>query len=127
MMSFISKWKDKIAHYVEVRLNLIRLGIIERTSGILSYLIFVFICLFTGVAALVFIGIGIGEYFSELFNSRAAGFFAAGGLYVLLLFILLMIRKSITGAFASVFVRLLTAQDPEDEQEKQEKKEIKVD
>lgn len=45
-MNFISKWKDKIAHYIEVRINLFKLGLIERVSNVLSYLTFVFIGLF---------------------------------------------------------------------------------
>jgi hypothetical protein len=126
-MNFISKWKDKIAHYIDVRLNLIKLGFIERTSGILSLLIFVFICLFVGISVLIFVGIGLGEYFSDVFNSRACGFFTAAGFYVLLLVALFIARTSITNAFSGIFIRIMTAQDSDEEEAAPAKKDIKVE
>lgn len=129
-MNFISKWKEKIAHYVDVRLSLIKLGFIERTSNILSYLIFVFIGLFLSVSVLIFVGIGIGEYFSEVLDSRAGGFFVTAGFYVLLLILMLLLRKPVTNAFAGIFIRIMTDSDPDDEEEKKEeqsKSDIKVE
>jgi hypothetical protein len=128
-MSFISKWKDKIAHYIEVRLNLFKLGLIERISNILSYLIFVFIGLFLSVSVLIFIGIGIGEYFSSVLDSRAGGFFITAGFYVLLLIIMFLLRVSITSAFSAVFIRIMTATEPDEDEKKPEpvnREDIKV-
>ncbi|HRO42645.1 MAG TPA: hypothetical protein PL009_07405 [Flavipsychrobacter sp.] len=129
-MSFINKWKDKIAHYIEVRINLFKLGLIERISNILSYLIFVFIGLFLSVSMLIFVGIGIGEYFSSLLDSRAGGFFITAGFYVLLLVILFVLRAPITNGFTSVFIRIMTATEAENADQKAEAKtrdDIKVD
>jgi hypothetical protein len=122
-MSFIGNWKDKIAHYVEVRLGLIKLGLIERLSNVLSYLIFVFIGLFLSVSILIFLGIGVGEYFAILFDSRAGGFFATAGLYVLLLIIMVLLRLPITNAFSGVFIRIMTATEPEEDEEDTRKRE----
>lgn len=128
-MSFIDKWKDKIAHYVDVRLSLIKLGFIERTSNILSYLIFVFIGLFLAISVLLFVGIGVGEYFSEVLDSRAGGFFITAGFYVLLLVLMFMLRVPVTTAFSSAFIRILTDDGPDDEDKegKQSKSDIKVE
>ncbi len=120
-MSFIDKWKDKIAHYVDVRLDLLKLGFIERTSNILSYLIFVFIGLFLAVSILIFLGIGIGEYFSELLDSRAGGFFITTGFYILLLLILVMARVPVLKMFAGIFIRIMTASDEDDDDEDDDK------
>ncbi len=125
-MSFISKWKDKISHYVDVRLNLLKLSMIERTSNILSYLIFVFIGLFLSVSVLIFIGIGVGEYFADVFDSRAAGFFTAALMYIILLAIMFLLRKPITNGFAGIFIRIMTAPDPDEEQE-QPRKDVPVE
>ena len=128
-MSFIGKWKDKIAHYVDVRLSLIKLGIIERASNILSYLIFVFICLFLALSMLIFLGIGIGEYFASLLDSRAGGFFITTGFYTLLLIIIFLFRTSITNAFSGVFIRILTATEPDEDEKGNDKSrnDIKVE
>lgn len=108
-MSFISSWKEKIAHYVEIRMNLFKLGLIERMSNIMSYLIFVFIGLFVGLSILIFLGIGIGEYFATVLDSRAGGFFVTAGIYILLLIVMFLFRSPIKKAFAGVFIRILTA------------------
>jgi hypothetical protein len=123
-MSFINKWKDKIAHYVEVRLDLIKLGFIERTSGILSYLIFVFICFFLSLSVLIFIGIGIGEYFAMVFDSRVGGFFVTAGFYLLLMVLMFLLRVPITNFFSGLFIRILTEND---EEEDKTKNDIKVE
>ena len=119
-MSFISKWKDKLAHYIEVRLNLFKLGLIERISNILSYLIFVFIGLFLSVSILIFLGIGIGEYFAAILDSRAGGFFITAAFYILLLIFLFMLRVPITNGFAGVFIRIMTASESDEEEKKEE-------
>ena len=127
-MSFINKWKDKIAHYVDVRLSLVNLGFIERTSNILSYLIFVFIGLFLSVSILIFIGIGIGEYFADVLDSRAGGFFISAGFYILLLVLMFLLRIPITTAFSSAFIRIMTDEGPEDVEDKgTSKSDIKVE
>jgi len=129
-MGLISKWKEKIAHYIEVRLNLFKLGLMERISNILSYLIFVFIGLFLTVSILIFLGIGIGEYFSSVLDSRAGGFFITAGFYVLLLIVLFLLRVPITTGFSGVFIRIMTATEADDEDPKEVRKtrdDIKVE
>jgi phosphotransferase system glucose/maltose/N-acetylglucosamine-specific IIC component len=117
MLDYISRWKDKVAHYVDVRVQLIKLNLIERVSGVLSYFIFAFICLFLTVCVLIFLGVGLGEFLSDVFDSRAGGYFATAGIYALLLLLLFGFRKTIANSFSSVFIRIMTAVD-EDEEEK---------
>ncbi|MBS1782775.1 MAG: hypothetical protein JSS78_06895 [Bacteroidetes bacterium] len=125
-MDFISKWKDKIAHYVDVRISLLKLGFIEKTSNILSYLIFVFIGLFLGLSILLFVGIALGEYFAAVFSSRTAGFMTTVGFYAVLLGCLFGLRKTIITAFSGVFIRILTSGNTEEERhESMPDKEVK--
>lgn len=119
-MDFISKWKDKIAHYVDVRISLLKLGFIEKTSNILSYLIFVFIGLFLGLSILLFVGIALGEYFAAVFSSRTAGFMTTVGFYAILLICLFGLRKAIITAFSGVFIRILTSGNTEEDREEME-------
>ena len=116
-MNFINKWKDTIAHYVDVRIQLAKLTVIERTSNVLSYLIFVFICLFLAVTILIFLGISLGELFTTMTDSRALGYLLTTGVYILLVVLLFLLRKPIVEAFAGVFVRMLTSSDDDDEEE----------
>ncbi len=123
-MNFIDKWKDKITQYAEVRLRLIQINFIRRTSTILSHMIFTMIALLIFFAILIFLGFGLAEWYTVLANgSRVAGFFMAIGTYVLLLLIAFALRRPITKGFTGIFIRILTERDDEEEEEeKQEKK-----
>lgn len=123
MLDFVNKWKHKVAHYIDIRLQLMKLSVIERASSVLSYFIFAFIALFIFITVLVFFGIGIGELLSDLVDSRAGGFFITTGLYILLLVLLFVFRTSITNKFAGIFITLLTQVDTEDKDHEDEKKE----
>ncbi len=117
MLDFVNKWKDKVAHYIDVRLQLMKLSVVERVSGVLSYFLYVFISLFLAVTVLVFLGIGIGEFLSEVLDSRAGGFFITTGIYIVLLIILLMSRKAIINKLAGAFIAMLTDSSDEADDE----------
>jgi len=120
-MSFISKWKDKIAHYIDVRLDLIRLGFIEHVSNVLSSLIFIFISLFLAMSILIFAGIGISEYFAAILDSRAGGFFITAAFYILILVIMFLLRTPISNSLSGMFIRIMTAQNNDDNEKNEEK------
>lgn len=126
-MSFIGKWKDKIAHYIDVRLSLAKLSVIQTASNVLSYLIYVFISLFLTIAILIFLGIGLGEWLSDLVDSRAGGYFMTAGIFILLMVLLVVLRTTIVNAFSGTFIRIMTEGDEEDEKYERTKTDIKVD
>lgn len=113
-MNIIGKWKDKVAHYLDVRLSLIKLSFIERSSLVLSYLIFTFIALFLSMAVLLFMGIGLGEFLAEVLDSKAGGFFMTGGIFLVFAGVMFVLRKQIINAFAGVFVRIMTESEDDE-------------
>lgn len=113
-MSFIDKWKDKITEYVDVRFQLIKLSIIERTSHVLGYLVYTFVVLSLVLPILIFLGIGLSEVFTSLFDSRVAGYFCTVGVYTLLLLVLVLTRRSFINKLAGIFITKLTEIDIED-------------
>lgn len=115
-MSFIETWKDKITQFADVRLNLVKLTVIERSSSVLGYLIYTFILLFLVLAVFLFLGIGLQEWFSEMVDSRIGGAFMTMGFYVLLIVLAFVMRKTILNGFAGIFIGILTAQDKDDEE-----------
>lgn len=115
MRNLFNEWKENATRFLEVRGNLLKLSFVERTSNVLSFLIYIFILMFLAIAVLIFLGISLQETFSSWFDSRVGGAFATFGFYVLLAAAVVMLRKTIQNAFASIFVRLLTAEDEEDD------------
>lgn len=115
MFDIFIKWKKKIAQYVETRIRLVQLGFVEKTANVLSYFIFTIILSFIVFGALLFLGLGLAEWFTALVDSRIGGFFLAGGVYILLVFMLLAARKPVMRMLADVFVRQLTQSDDDDD------------
>ncbi len=126
MNNLFTQWKDDATRFLEVRLNITKLTVVERVSNVLSFIVYLIILLFLGILALIFLGISLQEVFSSLLDSRIGGAFATLGFYVLLVIIGVVARKSITNAFAGIFVRIMTAEDDEDSDFEHAKK-IKVE
>lgn len=114
-MGLFNNIREKVAQYVNIRVDLAKLAFIERTSVILSYLIFVFVCLTIGLSLFLFMGLGLAEYFSGLIGSRTGGFFLTAGAYLLLFFLVFWLRIRIIHFFAGIFINVMT--DDEDEEE----------
>jgi len=121
MLNFLTDWKDKITQQVEMRVQLFKLEFIERTSNVLSYFIFTFVILLLTMAMMIFFGIGLGEWFSELFHSRIGGYFATTGVYILLILVIFALRKKFINAFSGIFIRVLTEQKDDDDDEEDQK------
>lgn len=114
-MGIFDSWKEKIAHYIDVRLRLIKLSIVERVSGILSYLILTFIALFVGISVLIFAGIALAEYFATILDSRSGGYLLTSGIFLLLFLSLFAFKKLIVRAISGIFIRVMTDTSDDDE------------
>jgi hypothetical protein len=118
-MSIFDKWRDKITHLVETRVELVKLSIIESASKAMSYFIFILICIFITSTILVLLGFGIGEYFADVTGSRACGFLIATGIYAVLFAFMMLFRKKLSTAFSGIFIRILTDEDDEKDNDKE--------
>ena len=84
-----------MGEWVETYKDLIKIRIVEHTSlgasvsvwGILAMLIVVFILLFSGLGAAWWMG--------EKLDNMKAGFFIVGGVYVIILIIVLVLAKKV--------------------------------
>lgn len=126
-MNVFNRWKDKANNYIDVRLGLLKLSLIERTSNVIGRLLLSFIYIFLGLTVLSFVGYGLMEVFSAWFDSRIGGSFATAGLFLLLLLIIFALRKPILAAFAGIFIGVLTEGDDDDNDDKKEKRNINVE
>ncbi|MBS1614597.1 MAG: hypothetical protein JST06_00600 [Bacteroidetes bacterium] len=114
-MNLFANWKEKASNFIDVRLGLFKLSLIERTSKVFGQLVLTFIYAFMGLIVLAFIGIGLMELLGSLLQSRMLGAFLTAAIFLVLLLLLLAMRKSIHRSLADMFVRLLTEDDEDDE------------
>lgn len=117
MLGFIGKWKDKLADYVDMRVRLVKLDFIERTSQVLSFFTFTIVCFLLVLPILLFMGIGVAEFFADLVGSRGGGYLIITGLYLLALGILFIYRKRFIRKFTGLFIRVMTDDDEDDDDE----------
>ena len=122
-MNFISKWKDKATEFIDIRVQLLKLNVVDKASSVLGYIMLSFIMLFMTLAVLIFLGISLQETFISFVDSRIAGSFMTFGFFVLLLLIIFIARKAIVNAFAAIFIRIMT--DPGDDDDEDLQKEAK--
>jgi len=116
--------------FVDTKVRTVQLEIIERVTGVMSYLMFAIIMMLIGFGFLLFVGFGMAEWFTELMASRIGGFFAAAGCYLVLGLLLLAARKPMLKSLSNVFVHLLTVRredDGEDDDNEEEQKMKKED
>src|SRR6185437_6640356 len=113
MMNFLREWKDKIAQYVNVHVKLIKLGLIERTAYLMGYFIFTIVSLFFLLCIMLFVGLGLTEFFLALVGSKMLGFLLTIVVYLLLFLLFFALRKRFVRFFASTFIKVLTEQDEE--------------
>ena len=118
-MSIFSQLKDKITRYIDVNIKLVKINFIERTSGVLSYVIFAMILLFIVFCIMLLLGFGLTEEFVEMGLSRAVSFFITIGIYLLLFIIVIALRKNITRFFAGKIINVMTESDNEDKTEEE--------
>ena len=113
--NIFSNWKKRITQYIETHVQLLKLSIIGRISNILGGFIFVLISMFLMCLVLIFAGFGIAEAFSAWFDSRTAGYFAASGVFVVFIIVVMLLRKPILTGLAGVFIRMLTTDDDDND------------
>lgn len=110
----LGKIIDKALSYLSAKLDLLKLSIIERVSLILGFFMFMMVSMIMVMAAMVFLGIGLSEYFAAITNSVPLGYLIVSGIYILLLVFIFIFKKTLSKWFAGLFVNLLTGEDEEE-------------
>lgn len=115
MLDIIQKWKDKIITLVETKLRLMQLDFIERASSLMSNFIFLMVCILLGFGILLFVGLGIAEFFSELLGSNGLGYLIVASFYLLIGVLLYLLRKRMLTKLSNMFISILTEKCDDDE------------
>lgn len=128
MLNFVEKWRDKITDYIDARVRLVKLSFVERIAKVLSFFTFTIAAFLLVLPILLFMSMSSAEFFADLVDSRAGGYMIITGIYVFLLIILYIFRKSFLRKFADLFVKVMTdLEDDDDEEEEEKKKESSPD
>lgn len=100
--------KEKITQYAQLRYEYVRLELIERVVNVMGYFAYIIVAIFLFFTALFFVSLGLAEWLSSLFQSKAAGYFSVAGIILLVTLIVFWKSKNIINYFASKMAMLLT-------------------
>jgi|SRR5690606_16927044 len=76
---------QKSKEYIDTRLKLFKLKLVERSSRLIASLIVDVVKLVFALFVVFFMSLALGFYLSELLGSSSLGFLATGGIFILLI------------------------------------------
>ncbi len=108
---------QKGKEYAETQLQLLKLGVVERSSRILARLLLDVFRGILAVLALFFLSMALGFYLSYLLGNNALGFLATAGIFVLLLVVASLLKQSIKNKIVDMSIKRIFDDIDEDEEE----------
>lgn len=120
-MGIFSKLTDNITEYIDVRVRTIQLATVEKTSFVLSYIVYILILTLAGFAILLFLGFSLADFYAQLTGNPMLGKLLTAATYFLLFLLVVLLRKQIIRTFASAFITVLTHNEDEDSDDEDEK------
>lgn len=98
---------ENLSGYVEARVALVKLEIREEVASILSRGLMIMLIIMVGFLCLLFLSIGLANYLNTLLGSEYAGYGIVALFFGVLLFILLLLRKSFFRLLEKQFVEMI--------------------
>jgi hypothetical protein len=118
--TLIAALKTDVKELAEIKLELLRLETVEKSSAAGSFLLYGLIIINLVFFALLFAFIALGFLLGEWIDNIAGGFVIVTLIYLLLLILLIVCRKPILTGFKNRFLKVL---DPDlDDETKYEAK-----
>ncbi len=99
---------EKVKQYVDLQVRLVKLNLIGHVSKMMGHFVFSIMVLFVGFCIVLFLGFGLIEIFVAMGLPHVASLFIVIGIYIILLWIILAMRKKITKFFADGVVSAMT-------------------
>ncbi len=93
--SFLQENKDVIRDYVDTRTELFKLQAVRMTARTVSLLAVVGMVTMLALLVVFFLGMSLSYWLSDLLHSQTAGFGITGALFVVLLVLVVLFRKSL--------------------------------
>lgn len=98
---------QKLKEYLENTKNITILKIVEKISSVIATVVTDGLMLIFAFFILLFASIGLGFYFGDLLDSTALGFLVLAGVYLLLIIILLIAKRTIEKGLMNLSIRKL--------------------
>lgn len=107
-MSVINKLLDKIAEYIKLRGEKLKLEIIAQISRLFAYFVAILTIALIGLFLLIFLSLALGAYLNMVLESPHLGYLIIAGFYLIILVVILLLMRSnkIQNWLETLFVEL---------------------
>ena len=120
----ISGVYQKSKEYINTRLRLLKLGLVERSSRLIASLIVDGVKTILALFVIFFLSLALGFYLSDLLGSSSLGFLTTGGIFVLLIALVSAFENPLERLFMNLsikrFLQKWNDEIEEDEEGKQD-------
>ncbi len=109
---------QKAKEYAETRLDLLKLQTTERVSRLLAGFILDVIKVVFALFIIFYLSLALGFYLSELLGSASLGFLATGGIFIILVLLVMLFHKPLSLMFTNITIRrfLENSKDDDDQE-----------
>jgi len=90
----IHKLVDSAGNYIESSIDILKLQTADRISKILASVISDCLMIMVVFMCILFVSLGLAFFLADMIGSTYAGFMMTGGIYLLIGFILLMMKSN---------------------------------
>ncbi|GGG78086.1 hypothetical protein GCM10007415_07610 [Parapedobacter pyrenivorans] len=116
---------QKSKEYINTRLKLLKLGLVERSSRLIASLIVDGVKTILALFVIFFLSLALGFYLSEVLGSSSLGFLATGGIFVLLIVLVSAFEPRLERIFMNLSIKRFLQKwndeiDEDDEEGKQD-------
>jgi hypothetical protein len=91
----VSHLKEHVSDYVKTYTAIAKAKAVRGASQATAAILIGITAFFFAFFFLFFVGFGLGWWLGNVFNNRAAGFFAVAGLFMLLFIVLFALRRKV--------------------------------
>lgn len=113
-----SRLREHVSMYAGLRIRLVKLIAIERTTRFVSVLSHGIILMLFAFTAILFLFIALGIYLGEILGSMALGFLIVGGIYLLITLCFVWAREGIRTRLMNVMIAAIQQPNDDDDDTK---------
>ncbi|HRP89828.1 MAG TPA: hypothetical protein PKX92_07300 [Edaphocola sp.] len=113
MESPIKIVKEYITQYSKLKFQELRLEALEKTVKISGYIIYLLLILLFLIGFICFGSIALAEWLTDVFDSRPLAYLSLSGIFLVLIIVLSLTRKSVVKFFANKSLWVITHSDEE--------------
>lgn len=100
--------KTKINEFVQLKVEQAKISAVEKAGPIVGLVVICLLVAFFTLLLLMFLGIGLALWLSVLFdNNFIAGFLVTGGVFLLLLILVMAFSKPIMKGITNIVAKLI--------------------